>query len=59
MGVITIACQTDAEVDIEDYKQLRFQMKVSVYEKAPQSERSLKNNEQELKFYAVIFSDYS
>ena len=57
MGVSTIACQTDAEVDKEDYKQL--QMKVSVYEKAPLSERSLKNNEQKLKFYAAIFSDYS
>ena len=59
MGVSTIACQTDAEVDKEDYKQLRFQMKVSVYEKTPLSERSLKNNEQKLKFYAAIFSDYS
>ena len=42
MGVSTIVCQTDAEVDKEDYKQHPFQMKVSVYEKAPLSERSLK-----------------
>ena len=32
MGVTTVACQTDAEVNKEDYKQL--QMKVSIYEKA-------------------------
>ena len=45
-------------MDKEDYKQLRFQIKVSVYEKAPLSKRSLKHNEQKL-IYANIFSDYS
>ena len=56
MGVTTVTCQTDAEVDKEDYKLL--QMKVSVYEKASLSKRSLKNNEQKLKFYTAVLSDY-
>ena len=57
MDVTTVACQTDAEVDEEDYKQL--QMKVSIYEKVSLSEEYLKNNGQKLKFYTGILSAYS
>ena len=57
MGVTTVACQTGAEMDKEDYKQL--QMKVSIYEKTLLSEESLKINEQKLKFNTGILSDYS